>query len=283
MRWPEDAADWPMADYSRRVLCRPHRWHLQDAGTGDTLLLLHGAGGATQSFRHLFPLLSRKHRVIAIDLPGQGFTQSGARSRSGLDPMAEDIAALLKAEDIRPSALIGHSAGVPIALRLAEILGDRATPVVGINAALMSFQGLAGWLFPAMAKALALAPFTATLFAATMTDRRTAALLASTGSQIDAAGVALYRRLASDPGHVDGTLAMMAQWALDPLLARLPGIPNPVALLVGENDRTVAPDTSRRAAARLPNANVTSLGDLGHLAHEEDAARVARHIEQALS
>ena len=96
MKWPDDLADWPMADVSRKVLCRPHRWHVQDAGTGDTILLIHGAGGATQSWRGIFPLLAQTHRVIAIDLPGQGFTEIGARGRCGLRHMAEDIAALME-------------------------------------------------------------------------------------------------------------------------------------------------------------------------------------------
>ena len=111
MKWPDDLADWPMADVSRKVLCRPHRWHVQDAGTGDTILLIHGAGGATQSWRGIFPLLAQTHRVIAIDLPGQGFTEIGARGRCGLRHMAEDIAALMDKENIQPKTIIGHAAG----------------------------------------------------------------------------------------------------------------------------------------------------------------------------
>ena len=60
--------------YSRQVMHRPHRWHIQEAGKGPLLLLIHGAGGATHSFRSLFPLLAQTSRVVAVDLPGQGFT-----------------------------------------------------------------------------------------------------------------------------------------------------------------------------------------------------------------
>ena len=81
MRWPEDAADWPHSDRSRIVDCAPHRWHVQEMGAGELILLLHGAGGATHSFRDLAPRLARSHRVVAIDLPGQGFTRAGGRDR----------------------------------------------------------------------------------------------------------------------------------------------------------------------------------------------------------
>lgn len=278
MRWPRDAKDWPMRDHSRHVLCKPHRWHVQEAGTGPTVLLIHGAGGATQSFRHLFPLLAQTNRVIAIDLPGQGFTQLGGRGRCGLDAMAADLLRLLRQEAIKPDLIVGHSAGVPIALRLTE-LGLRPTHgIVGINAALGNFKGVAGWLFPAMAKVLAATPFSAEVFCATATANSVQKLIAGTGSRLEPTGEALYLRLAQDSSHVGATLAMMAQWSLDDLLARLPQIDTPITLIVGENDKAVPPQTSVDAAARLPHATIVRLPGLGHLAHEEDVPQIASHI-----
>lgn len=284
MRWPQDAAGWPLTEHSRFVLHRPHRWHVQEAGKGDTLLLLHGAGAATQSWRALFPILAASHHVVAIDLPGQGFTQSGARGRCGLVPMAADILSLMQHENWRPAALIGHSAGAALALRLADTgaLPDGA-PVIGINAALGTFKGLAGWLFPMLANALAATPFAADLVAAGMTEAKVRNLLDRTGSRIDATGVACYLRLARDRAHVDGTLAMMAQWRLEGLLARLPAIRAQVTLIVGAGDLTVPPETSAAAARRLPRARVVSVPRLGHLMHEEDAAGVAALIRAALA
>lgn len=271
-----------MADLSRIVLHRPHRWHVQSGGAGETLLLIHGAGGSSMSWRGLMPILMQTHHVVAVDLPGMGFTQSGARQRSGLDPMAEDLLALMRHQVWQPRAIIGHSAGAAIALRMAESGAVPQGRVIGINAALSNFKGMAGWLFPAMAKALALAPFTASLFAATMTEAKVRSLIRGTGSVLDDAGIALYLRLASDRGHVDATLSMMAQWTLDGLLARLPAFPRPVTLLVADKDTAVPPQSSRDAARVLPMAQVLELPGLGHLAHEEDAARVAQIILSVL-
>lgn len=272
-----------MAEHSRLVLCRPHRWHVQEAGAGDTILLIHGAGGATQSWRGLFPLLTDTHHVVAVDLPGQGFTQNGARARCGLDHVATDLWALCRAEGWHPAAIVGHSAGAAVALRMTELPDGPKCPVIGINAALAKFKGMAGWLFPMLAKALSLSPVTAGLFAATTTEASVRNLLKGTGSRIDDAGVALYRRLASDTGHVDGTLAMMSQWRLDGLLSRLPRIAVPVTLIVGLNDAAVPPGTAREAAALVPGARLVELPGLGHLAHEEDPTTIARLIHEALS
>ncbi|MEM8536735.1 MAG: alpha/beta fold hydrolase BchO [Pseudomonadota bacterium] len=279
MRWPDDARDWPLTDYSRRVLHRPHRWHIQEHGSGPTILLIHGAGGATQSFRGLFPLLAATHHVVMVDLPGQGFTQLGAQQRCGLDHMATDLLSLVRHEGWTPQRVVGHSAGAAIALRMWELGLRPGGGIVGINAALGNFKGVAGWLFPMMAKALAMTPFSASLFASTTTRSAVRGLVQGTGSTLDRAGLELYYRLATNAAHVDATLSMMAQWSLDGLLERLVAIDTPVHLIAAENDQAVPPAVSDAAAERLPNAKITRLKGLGHLAHEEAPEFIADLIQ----
>lgn len=275
MRWPEDLKDWPLTDYSRRILLRPHRWHVHENGTGPTILLIHGAGGATQSFRGLFPILAQTHHVVAVDLPGQGFTQLGAQQRCGLDHMAEDLLALCRNQGWTPDIVVGHSAGTAIALRMWELGIRPSKGLVGINAALGNFKGVAGWLFPMMAKALAVTPFSASLFASTTTRGSVRNLVQGTGSILDQEGLELYYKLATDRGHVDATLSMMSQWTLDGLLARLDKIDCPVHLIAGLNDKAVPPQVSRDAIQKIAKARLTELPDLGHLAHEEDPQAIA--------
>lgn len=282
MQWPKDAAQWPLAQHSRIIPSPPHRWHMQEAGSGPTLLLLHGAGGATQSWRNLFPVLLQDHRVISIDLPGQGMTQAGSQSRFGLRAMAQDIATLCTAEGIKPTAIIGHSAGAAIGLQMA-LDGFETPHIIGINAALGEFKGVAGLLFPAMAKLLSMTPGAASLFASTATHSSVRKLLDGTGSNIDETGLDLYLKLVSDRKHVDGTLSMMAQWDLKPLLRALPSIDAPVTLIVGAKDKTVPPSVSKDAAQKLPNAQIITLDGLGHLAHEEDAQKIGATIKAALN
>jgi magnesium chelatase accessory protein len=71
---------------------------------------------------------------------------------------------------------------------------------------------------------------------------------------------------------------MMARWDIDMLAARLMALNTPTLLLYGDKDGTVPPRVSLNAAATMPNARAESLGDLGHLAHEETPARVADRI-----
>lgn len=271
-----------MSQHSRFVLCKPHHWHIQELGAGPPLLLLHGAGGSTHCWQHLIPHLAKAHRVVAIDLPGQGFTRLGAQQRCGLDAMADDIVKLCAILDLRPEAIIGHSAGVAIALRLAEL--TPVPQVIGINAALDTFQGFAGILFPVLAKAIAATPLAASLFSASASQgNKVARIIEGTGSNLSASDLALYRKLVSSRTHVHATLQMMAQWRLEPLLERLGQNTTRTLLIATSGDKAVPPETSRKASARMPNATCTILPDLGHLAQEEDSRALAPLILSALT
>lgn len=270
--------DWPHKDASRTITVDPIDWHVQVMGSGPILVLLHGAGGGNQSWRGLMPLLSENFTVVAPDLPGQGHTRVRGRHTYGLDQMASDVLALLGNQNWSPAAIVGHSAGGVIALRMAEQM-DTHCPVVGINSALGEFPGMAGWLFPALAKMMAINPIFPWAFTRiSASESQIKQLLRTTGSQVDSEMLKQYLRLAQDQRHVAGTLSMMADWKLTPILSRLPKIDVPVLLLVGSQDGTVPPSTSRDAAKKLPRAQVRLLSGLGHLAHEEAPETVGAEI-----
>ncbi|MCB6176817.1 alpha/beta fold hydrolase [Rhodobacter sp. Har01] len=265
--------DWPYRDRIRRIACAPNDWAVLDIGEGPDLLLLHGAGGSAHSYRALIPLLAG-YRVLAVDHPGQGCTRAGNRARLGIDAEAEDLARLIAQAGWRPQAVIGHSAGAALALRLSEIVPLRA--VVGLNAALGTFEGAAGVLFPVFARVLAATPFVPDIVTRLWGNPATVErLISSTGSRLDAEGLGQYLRLVRDRAHVDGTLGMMAAWKLEPLLSRLSQIAVPTLLIATTGDRTVPARISRACAGRMPAAQYVELLRLGHLAHEEAAPEMA--------
>jgi len=200
--------------------------------------------------------------------------------------MAEDIAALCEAKAWKLRAIIGHSAGAAIGLRLSETMPIATRPdiIIGLNPALGNFQGIAGWLFPIMAKFLALNPLTSYLFAGQKLQvERARRIIESTGSQLDDHGLSLYARLISDRDHVEATLQMMAQWQIDPLLGRLDRLETPCHFITGARDRAVPPETARTAAASIANCELTSFPRLGHLAHEEAPQILSRLLVEILS
>lgn len=281
--WAVEGRDWPHREASRFVEAGGMTWHVQEMGQGPTILLLHGAGAATHSWRGLMPVLAERTHVVALDLPGHGFSGDPGAGGLTLPGMSRRVGALVEAMGWRPALVVGHSAGAAVALRLAldGRVGDAG--VVAINGALKPFAGAVAPLFQGLAMGLFLNPFAVRAFAHAARDPvRVERMIAGTGSRIDARGLELYGRLFRKAGHVAGTLGMMANWDLMPLRRDLGRLAVPLTLIVGEADRAVPPSVAEAVAGEVAGARVTRMPGLGHLAHEEDASRVGAAILAAL-
>lgn len=295
LNWDRDGRHWPHRERSHFIAAAGLRWHVQHwpppAPGAPLLLLIHGTGSATHTWRHLAPALAPHFELLAMDLPGHGFSGPAVADHHGhgasLGGMARGVTAMLAAWGARPRWVLGHSAGAAIAIRMAlQASAAGAAPgwapqgLIGLNAALFPLPGLAGSLFSPAAKLLSLNPLVPHLFAWRARQAKVVQqLLDGTGSTLDSAGTDLYRQVVTSPGHVAGALAMMARWDLQALAADLPRLHPPLNpalhLLVGERDGTVPPADARRAQALVPGATLGVLPGLGHLAHEEDALQVA--------
>lgn len=284
--WSRDGLDWPNRAAGRFVEAGGLRWHVQSAGdpSRPAILLLHGTGAATHSWRDVLPALAERCYVVAPDLPGHGFSACPRdRAAFSLPGMARALSALLQSLQVEPALLAGHSAGAAVAVQLC--LDGLAAPraVAGLNAALLPLPGVAGAMFAPLARTLVRNSLVPRLFAWSASwpgtlDR----LLEGTGSTIDARGRELYGRLVRSPAHVGAALAMMAGWDLEALARRLPAMTTPLHLIVGERDRTLPPDLAWQAAERMPGASVVRLAGLGHLAHEERPAEAAALLASLL-
>ena len=276
LTWERDGRDWPNREASQFVRASGMRWHVQQMGAGPVLLLLHGTGAATHSWRSLAPLLANRFTVVAPDLPGHGFTQAPPSHRLSLPGMAQALHGLLEALGVSPAMAAGHSAGAAILARMS--LDGTIAPrrLASLNGALLPLRGAPGHLFAPLAKLLASVPLVPRLFAWHAAERRVVErLIRETGSTLDPAGIELYRRLARSPGHVAAALGMMANWELDALQRDLPRLKVPLVLVAGANDRTIPPADSSRVQVLLPKATLVTLPGLGHLAHEERPNDVA--------
>lgn len=279
LRWDSDGCDLPQREASRFVTTPGLTWRVVQCGSGPVALLLHGTGASAHSWRDVIPLLADDFTIIAPDLPGHGFTTGRPPGGLTLPAMAAALAALMAELDAEPALLVGHSAGAAIALELARTRYSTAT-VVGLNAALMPFPGLAARLFPALAKLLFVNPLVPRIFAkmAGAPGEPAIFLRRSTGSQLDAEGLRLYRTLLTNSRHCDGALEMMANWDLTAFASTLGKVANPVLLVHGKRDSAIPLHSVEAATARLPDATLEVAEALGHLGHEEDPRLAARHI-----
>ena len=84
---------------------------------GAVVLLLHGLGGSSASWRHLAPLLGRRFRCIAPEARGHG--DSEWTPDDSLELFRDDVVGLMKALGILGAIPFGHSMGALTAYQLA--------------------------------------------------------------------------------------------------------------------------------------------------------------------
>ncbi len=279
--WNRDGADWPNREHSRFVAHGGYRWHVQRMGPEGAphCLLLHGTGAATHSWRDLMPLLAERFDVLAMDLPGHGFTRSNFGQAVTLPGMAASVEALLAEEGFAPELIVGHSAGAAIGIQML-LAGGRKVPLVGLNPALLPFPGLAARLFPSLAQLLFANPVVSVIVARMMRAPAEPErfLKRATGSRLDAAGLRAYRALLTKSGHCDGAIRMMANWRLEDLQESLPMLAAPVLLVHAEGDTAIPRSAVEGAASLIPGARLVTVQGAGHLAHEERPQEIAQLV-----
>ncbi len=96
-----------------------HNLAYRKAGGGpDTILLIHGMAGSSDTWRHVMPALAKTHTVIAPDLPGHGRSDKPAGDYS-LGAAANTLRDVLIGLDAGPVTVVGQSLGGGVAMQLA--------------------------------------------------------------------------------------------------------------------------------------------------------------------
>lgn len=278
-------ADWPQRAHSRTLRVGALDWHVQVAGQGPTLLLLHGTGASAHSWAELLPALAEVATVVAPDLPGHGYTRGATTASLSLPHIAAALDALLTALPVAPPRLVvGHSAGAALALRWALRHTPAPCAIVGFNPSLVAPPALySQWLAPLVHPLATAAPVASLLAAVSARSGLVDRLLASTGSTLGAAQRARYASLFARPEHVRGAMGFMAAADLPALMREARALAVPTTFVLGAADAWVPEAALRRVIAEaLPAATVLRWAG-GHLLHEVEPARATALVRAVLA
>jgi pimeloyl-ACP methyl ester carboxylesterase len=102
------------------------RVHYLDVGQGPAVVLIHGFGGGIENWAAVIGPLKKKHRVLALDLKGHGWTDS-PRGDYSVAAQARLVLGLLDARGVKEAAVVGHSYGCGVALAVALAAPKRVT------------------------------------------------------------------------------------------------------------------------------------------------------------
>jgi pimeloyl-ACP methyl ester carboxylesterase len=230
------------------------------------VVMIHGFGGNTFSFRHQVAALSRDYRCVAIDLKGFGYS---ARPEDGDYSLSEQARLMLGAMDrlgIERATLIGHSMGGAVVMRMAAAAPERVEKVIlaasvsGERTVLAPRLGLFRVFMPGLARIVAYRAWKNMFYDA---------------SQVDTEAI---RKAYLAPGRVRGSMnTIWEMWAdvpNDPPI-NYAAITMPVLVLAAEKERIIPlyGRVIQRLQKNLPQARIEIVERTGHLLLEENPGR----------
>ncbi len=260
-----DAA--PIADLPplQHVTAGARKIAYREAGRGPALVLLHGIGSSSASWRAQLSALSDRFHVVAWDAPGYG----GSDALLPAAPTPQDYAgALLELANglgILRFSLLGHSWGALIAAAFARHHATRVTALILANA---SPGYAAAPLDIRRARVDGRIADMQELGPAGLAAKRAAALLSPSAP---AAAIEAVRSVMSQL-RPDGYAQAARMLGTANILEDVRHITVP-ALIIGATNDTVTPEEgNQRIAAALPGARYASLVGPGHASYVEDPA-----------
>ena len=107
--------------------------HSASAGTGPTIVFVHGWTCDSSSWAAQVPGFASKYRVITLDLPGHGASASPGAGKFSLDLFARAVEAVRVESGADRIVLVGHSMGAPVIRQYAHLFPNRVAGLVAVD------------------------------------------------------------------------------------------------------------------------------------------------------
>lgn len=260
-----------------------------DQGSGEVLLLIHGLGSNAKAWQRNIPDLAAGHRVIAVDLPGYGYSDKGGYQYS-MSFYATVLSEFLAGLGVEKAVWVGHSMGGQIALVAALEHPRQVSGLVLVSpAGFETFtDGEGDWMRKAVSAE----------FVKDTTIRNIAVNLESNFHDKPAAADFMITdriqvRGAGDFDGYCGAVSLNVGAMLDrPVYDDLQKIAQPVLVLFGENDNLIpnrflhgghTRDVAEAGTARLPDAQLVMVPACGHFVQFEQPETANRAMLEFLA
>jgi pimeloyl-ACP methyl ester carboxylesterase len=252
------------------VNVKGHRIHYYEGGAGPTLVVVHGVASRAADAALLYRALTKKHRVLALDLLGYGESDKPENASYSVRMQTDVVRGFMDAMQVRDADVMGISMGGWVALKLAAEHPDRVRRLVLVSSAGVQFE--------------------TTLHERSFSARNLAELRESLRLQTDNADRIptfvlkdILRRSQKRQWIVRRSMRSMLTTKDDLLDGRLQGVKMPVLLVWGTRDRIVPYSVASAMKREMPHARLVTLEGCGHLAIVECRAQALPAIDAFLS
>jgi pimeloyl-ACP methyl ester carboxylesterase len=248
--------------------------HFEKHGAGPPVVLVHGLGAYSFSWRDMVAALKQSYTTYAVDLLGFGRSPAPQGFPNTMAAQAVEVSAFIKAQNLANPILIGHSMGGGVALRVAEQAGQNGQPSLGklVLIAPVAYppdRSLPGGSIDDLSKLLNLPEpelaFGSRQLVEQILKKAYKKPARVTPQQIDgyAKGLSSRNQLRAFLGH-SSKLSELAAPA-----ARLLGITVETLIIWGKDDTFLPPSNGKTLEGALAHAKFKDIVDCGHIPQEE--------------
>ncbi len=118
--------------------------HSTTTGSGSkTVILVHGWTCDETTWTEQVPALAKQYRVVTLDLPGHGKSDSPKDGKFSMDLFARAIEAVRAEVNVDHIVLVGHSMGTPVVLRYARLYPQHTAALVFVDGLMPAAGGAA--------------------------------------------------------------------------------------------------------------------------------------------
>jgi len=276
-----DAIDGPYARLGPPEA--PVKLYYHEEGKGPPVLLIHGFGASTYTWRHIAPKLAGSHRVIAVDLKGFGQSDKPFDGRYSVFDQAALLAQLIVDKDLRDLTLVGHSFGGGVALLLAleadQQLDGRISRLVLLDT--IAYPQHIPVFFRLLDVPI-VSQLGVRMVPASVQTRVALQIAYFDDSKIDPEEVELYAaplKTAAGKHAIIHSARQIVPEDIAELSERYKTIKLPTLILWCDHDRIVPLEVGIRLRRTLPNSTLRLVEDCGHMPQEEQPARTLELIK----
>jgi pimeloyl-ACP methyl ester carboxylesterase len=265
----------------------PVQLYYEDVGQGPPVLLIHGFGTSTYTWRHIIPEIVRNHRVVAVDLKGFGQSDKPLDERYSVTDQAELVAQLIEDLDLRDLTVVGHSYGGGIALLLAikddNRLGNRISKLALLDT--IAYPQNIPVFFQMLST-----PFVSHLGVRMVPPNaqvRVALQIAyHDNSKIDDSEVEVYAaplKTAAGKHAIIHSARQIVPEDIEQISERYKSIRLPTLIVWCDHDRIVPLEVGLKLRRTLPNSTLRIVENCGHMPQEEQPEQTLELLNAFLS
>lgn len=258
----------------------------EEYGSGHPVVLLHGFGASTYSWRQVAVSLSASNKVICVDLMGFGHSEKPSGESYTLDRQASLLKQFLANKNIDSPVLVGHSYGGGVCLSLLNQI--RQDPSQRVSGLILVDTICYQQRFPLFIKTLR-SPCLRNMAFGLMSPRRSVSnllkLVYYRDDRITTETVNEYVSRLESKGAREAlvsTAKHILPGDMQGFVRSYSDISVPTLIIWGEHDKIVPISLGKKLSADIPGASFTVIDDCGHAPQEELPEQTASVVKAFL-